>query len=335
MRLYLGMERELLVVDPERPGEARRHLQTLPITSLAVDPLRPERIYCGTFGQGLWRSNNAGDSWSPTPGVMRSALVHSVAVSSVETAHGYGVVYAGTEPAALYRSEDGGATWRELTALQALPSSANWSFPPRPHSNLARWIALHPTRPGRLALAIEAGALVRSDDGGETWQDTRPGSPYDTHTVAFHPARPDLLISAAGDGLFESPDAGDSWRRAEPAPYPYLWGLALHPGDPEVVLVSAAPGPGQGHGLRGETRSGIFRKWRGEPWQASRAGLPDDAGTILPVLTADPATPGAVYALSNKGFFHSRDFGGAWEPLPVPWPNALLRQHAQALAIGA
>jgi hypothetical protein len=55
----------------------------------------------------------------PRPGVF------SVAVSAAE-----GAVYAGTEPSALFRSDDGGETWRELTALLELPSRPTWSFPP-------------------------------------------------------------------------------------------------------------------------------------------------------------------------------------------------------------
>ena len=52
-----------------------------------------------------------------------------------------GAVYAGTEPSALYRSDDGGETWHELESLLELPSRPTWSFPPRPWTSHVRWIA--------------------------------------------------------------------------------------------------------------------------------------------------------------------------------------------------
>jgi photosystem II stability/assembly factor-like uncharacterized protein len=64
----------------------------------------------------------------------------------------------------------------------------------------------------RLFVAIEAGALVRTFDGGRTWRDRVRGGPYDTHTAVTNPLAPGRIYSAAGDGYFESTDAGDSWR---------------------------------------------------------------------------------------------------------------------------
>jgi hypothetical protein len=67
--------------------------------------------------------------------------VYSLAVSPVD-----GAIYAGTEPSALFRSDDGGRTWRELRALLDLPSSPTWSFPPRPWTSHVRWIPPNPTK---------------------------------------------------------------------------------------------------------------------------------------------------------------------------------------------
>src|SRR5512145_1061918 len=98
--------------------------------SLAVDPQNPTRLYCGTWGSGLWRSDDAGKSWHP----VGSGIVHDeITAVAVSPAEG-GVVYAGTEPSAVFRSENGGETWTELSALQSLPSARSWSFPPRPET---------------------------------------------------------------------------------------------------------------------------------------------------------------------------------------------------------
>ena len=79
---------------------------------------------------------------------------------------GLGVVYAGTDPSAVIRSDTGGDNWVELTGLRAPPSTDTWSFPPRPHTHHVRWIEADASVADRVFVAIEAGALVRTFDGG-------------------------------------------------------------------------------------------------------------------------------------------------------------------------
>src|SRR5207302_707597 len=87
-----------------------------------------------------------------------------------------------------------------------------------------RWIEPDPAVSGRVFVAIEAGALVRTLDSGQTWTDRVPGGPYDTHTAATHRLAPGRVYSAAGDGYFESENAGDEWARR----------FATHPQEPGV-----------------------------------------------------------------------------------------------------
>ncbi len=343
---YLAMERGLLVAR-ERDGRwtVERHLAGLQTTCLASDPGRPERIYCGTYGRGLWRSDDAGRSWVPI-GDAGEAMepwdgtgiahprVMAIAVSATERGEGYGVVSAGTEPGALFRSENGGDTWRELTGLHELPSAPTWRFPPRPHTNLVRWIAPDPLVPGRLFVAMEAGALVQSADGGHTWRDRQPGGPFDSHTIGMHPQTPDRLFIAGGDGYCESPDGGATWQWPdEGLSYRYLWSLALDPADPDTVLVTGAPDASHAHHLRGAARSTLFRRVGGAPWEKVERGLPDEEGTVIPVVASHATEPGTFYALSNKGLFRSRDAGASWEDLDLPWAAAFADQHQQALII--
>lgn len=313
--------------------QVERLLDGLPAQCVAADPLRPERLYCGTFGQGLWRSVDGGATWQSLGKTFRSSQVMALAVSPKERAGGLGTVYAGTEATALYRSDDGGSTWRELDALLALPSAPSWSFPPRPYTSHVRAIACDPDVSGRLYVAIEAGALVTSDDGGVTWTDRVPGGPFDSHTLVTPAAVPGLIYSAAGDGYFESRDAARTWARPDDGlPYHYCWGLAADPATPETVLLSAAPGPYQAHNSEG-ARSAVFRKVAGEPWRQVRDGLPPEAGTLASALAASPTEPGVFYAANNTGIYHSRDAGQRWAQLDIPWPERARNQRPEALLV--
>jgi photosystem II stability/assembly factor-like uncharacterized protein len=123
-----------------------------------------------------------------------SDKVTSVLVSQLET------IFVGTEPSALYTSKNGGESWQQISALNSLKSSAMWSFPPRPWTSHIRWIELDATSPNHLYVAIEAGALVQSHDGGITWIDKVNEGPFDTHTMFTHKVAPGHLYCAAGDG---------------------------------------------------------------------------------------------------------------------------------------
>jgi hypothetical protein len=77
---------------------------------MAVDPHNLNRIYAGTFDVGLWISDDAGDHWRPVSAGIKHTRVTAVAVSPTEPKSGYGILWVGTEPSRLYRSEDGGET---------------------------------------------------------------------------------------------------------------------------------------------------------------------------------------------------------------------------------
>jgi len=331
--LYLAMEDSVLVVRDRGGWCSDPALRGRRCRAIAVDPARPERVFCGTADRGLWRSEDGGGSWAPAGEGIAHAHVSSVAVSAAERgADGAGVVYAGTEPSAVFRSEDGGASWRELGGLLDLPSADTWSFPPKPETHHARWVAPDPLVAGRLFVAIEAGALVRSEDGGRTWRDRTPDGPIDTHTLVVHPRVRDRLYSAAGDGWFESDDGGDTWRTpADGLRHDYLWSCAVDPEDPEQVVVSAAEGPYAAHSAA-DAESWLYRREAGSPWRPLHDGLPEPQGTTIGSLAADPVERGVVFAATNHGVFRSPDFGSSWRRLEVEWPARFRRQRVAGLA---
>lgn len=301
---------------------------------LAGDPDRPERIYCGTFDQGLWSSDNEAASWQPVGAGISHDPVMAVAVSPLERPGRYGLVWAGTEPSALFRSEDGGQSWQERPALAQLPSAPTWSFPPRPWTHHVRAIAPDPVEAGRLFVGIELGGVMRSLDGGLTWEDRKPGAQLDAHTLATHPAAPGRVYEAAGGGYAESRDGGATWQGHDTGlAHRYVWGLAVDPGDPDVIVVSAAYGPRQAHDSS-RAESTLYRKEGGRPWQESRAGLAGPRGVRAYVVAVNPAEPGVFYAAGETdSLFRSPDRGLSWERLDVAWPEGYPRRHVAALLV--
>ena len=225
-------------------------------------------------------------------------------------------VWAGTEPSALWRSEDRGRSWERMDGLGRLPSSSEWAFPPRPETHHVRWIACHPRRPERVWLAIEAGALVSTPDGGHTWADRAPGSPRDTHELAIHPERPDTLRVSAGDGYFESPDAGRSWCSPhEGLEVGYLRSVAVDPGDPDVIVVSAASRARSAY-VAGRSDGRVYRRIAVEAcagrWTRVLDGWPRTPENIAPLLLSGDEK-GALWAADERGLHRSLDGGVSWE----------------------
>ena len=122
--------------------------------SIARDPRRPECVFYGLPGQGIWRSNDFGVTWQE---VFRGLPDDRVTALAISTA---GTLYVGTEPSALFISKDSGEAWERCEGMEKLPSADRWSFPPRPDSHHIRWIQHDVGSPKKLFLAIEAGALI-------------------------------------------------------------------------------------------------------------------------------------------------------------------------------
>ncbi len=274
-------------------------------TCLAQDPRNAERAWCGTEGHGVLRSDDGGGSWRAS-GLEEE---HLTAVAASPAARD--LLWAGTEPSALWRSSDGGATWEHVPGLEELPSSSEWSFPPRPETHHVRWIACHPTDAGRIWLAIEAGALVSTPDGGTSWKDRVPSGPFDTHELAIHPERPETLRVAAGDGYYESHDGGESWTQAEHGlEVGYLRSVAIDPGDPDLVVVSAASRPRSAY-VAGRADGRLYRRGGNGVWTRVTEGWPDPPSTIAPLLIGGER-PGELWAADERGVHRSRDGGRSW-----------------------
>jgi photosystem II stability/assembly factor-like uncharacterized protein len=270
---------------------------------LAVDPADPSTLYAGLRDGGVRRSDDGGRTWVDC--ALPESGVFSLAVSAAD-----GAVYAGTEPSRLFRSDDDGASWRELEALLELPSRPTWSFPPRPWTSHVRWIAPSPHEADLLLVGIELGGLMRSSDGGASWQDHRPGAQRDVHSLAWHPRPLGRAYEAGGGGAAFSKDAGESWQPAdEGRDRHYTWSVAVDPDDPDLWYISASTGPYAAHG-RGDPQAFIYRRQAGEAWRSLAGGLPQPLPAMPYALVAGE---GRLFAgLADGQIWESRDRGDSW-----------------------
>jgi photosystem II stability/assembly factor-like uncharacterized protein len=323
MPILVATEREVVVIDGERgTSTSAQGIDGRP-TCLAAQPLAPGRAWCGTSRAGVFRSDDGGVSWRPVG--LAGRLIMSVTASPVDP----DVVWAGTEPSEVWRSADAGTSWEQASRLETLPSSSEWSFPPRPDTHHVRWIACHPLDSDRLWVAIEAGALVSTIDGGRTWRDRVPGGPWDTHELAVHRDAPDALRVSAGDGYFESDDGGRTWRSPGAGlDVGYLRSVAIDPEQPEIVVVSAASGPHSAY-VAGRSDGRLYRRVARGQWERIRDGWPEEPSTIAPLLCAGLAA-GEIWAADERGVHRSDDGGKSWRRV-AGYPGA--PQHLRGVAV--
>lgn len=291
------------------------------VSCLAADPSDSQVIYAGTNGMGVLRSIDSGHTWKPNG--MEGQVVKSLAVSP----HDPKTIYAGTKPATVFVSRDGGNAWEELTGFRRIPNRWWWFSPAEPPDFRAYvfGIAVSPTKPDVVLAGIEFGAVVRSQDGGQTWSRHRGGALRDCHSLKFHAANGDWAYEAGGSGggAAYSRDGGITWRKAK-AGLAKNYGVvcAADPAKPEVWYVAVAPGPGKAYGENAEAY--LYRASGGADWQPiGWAAQPFERMPIA--LVTDPKVPGHLYAgLTSGEVWHTADYGDNWEKIPFTF-NSIWR----------
>lgn len=251
-------------------------------------------LYAGTQGDGVYRSDDGGESWRRAG--LEGRIVKALAVASD------GTVYAGTKPPALFVSRDGGGSWQELESLAAMRRWFWWQPAEKPHTPYVDAVAVSPEA---LLVGIEGGRILRSTNGGETWTRLRQGVAADCHSLTFHPAASSYAYEAAGFGASFSRDDGATWTRCvDGLQGRYAMTLGVDPNDPERWYIGTAP---MLKAHTGEPRASLYRGRIGEPWEKLVDGLDH---LVRAIVFADYT----VYAgLGNGEILCSPD----WEPLPV------------------
>ncbi len=229
---------------------------------------------------GVMMSRDDGKTWEHRDAGIAHNDVYSLGATSL---NGKLRLFAGTEPAHFYLSDDLGETWRESPSLRSGAGVARWTFPGPPHQAHVKVITVAPDDPATIYASIEQGDLLRSTDGGESWREIsgfEGDFDFDVHRLVIHPKSPARLYMMGGTGLCVSDDRGKSWTRYSDTKSPiggYPDQLTYLPSNPEVLVASGA-------------RGNPFT-WMQTAFAGSRIGLSRDHGRTWKILSGGLPAP--------------------------------------------
>ncbi len=274
---------------------------------LEIDRAEPDRLYAATDGDGVWRSDDRGRSWSERNAGLRYKHAFCLAQHP-----GTGDLYVGTEPAAVFRSADGGDTWSEFDSLRRLPERKDWTFPGPPYIPHVKCLGLSASDADVIFGAVEEGWLIRSRDGGASWDNIKDGTEFDSHTVTVLPDDPAIVVSTSGQGAWRSTDGGRSYARSDDGiAYRYLTHIAVHRDRPRTLFTAGTevrpphwrrPGGPGAHFYRSEDA--------GASWRRLGGGLPDRIDAAPRAVAGHPGDPDTVFIGLDDGAIWMSDDGG-------------------------
>ena len=192
-------------------------------------------------------------------------------------------VYAGIEDAALFRSTDGGQSWKELPGLRGSDTGPRWQ--PGAGGMCLHTILLDPSNPQRMFIAISAAGAFRTDDGGKTWKpinrglksqfipDPKAEVGHCVHRIAQHPSRPNTLFMQKHWDVMRTDDAGDNWREISGnLPTDFGFVIDVHAHEPETVYVVPIKSDSEHFPMDGKLR--VYRsRTGGNEWEPLTKGL--------------------------------------------------------------
>jgi len=326
MRILVGTDGGLNVIrwiEGERSGRvSEKHFEGRQVYQLAATD---RRVWAVIPEEGLFFSADNGGSWERAVDRLGGAMVRSLAISPADPS----TVFAGTEPAGLFVSRNGGQDWEEFPAFRDLGTRESWrDYGDR--SAHVETIACDPNDPRRIYAGVEIGGAYRTDDGGLSWSGINEGIFDDIHEIEVDPWEPSRVYAATGGGLHISRDRGLHWRRHESELGElYCTRLDLVSRGVEVssslqsrlVLATADSTPSEWRGRRGDAKA---RLWlspdAGETWTPLALTGVKDKGAITEVAD-DPATEGAgLIGTSSGNLYYGRAAGGKWTRIMFGMP---------------
>lgn len=342
--LAIGTRKGMFIAR-SRDGENRWDVgpiqfSTLPVNAIAIDAARKRMVAAVLnpfYGASLVFSDDLGATWSEPardaadapiafPKETGAALdgIWQLRYSPAEP----GVIYAGVEPHAVFRSTDDGRTFELVTGLWEHPHRTQWM--PGAGGKCLHTVLPHPTDPKTVTVGISSGGVYQTTDGGQSWAPRNAGlrwafqpsdDPYPEfgqciHKIDFHPSNPDRLFLQLHGGVYRSDDGAGSWQRIDKGlPADFGFPIVVHPHRPDTVYV--LPLHADQDRTPADHRYRVYRSDdAGESWRPLADGLPDEPcyGTVLrDAMCADDGDPAGIYFGTRDGcVYASRDDGETW-----------------------
>jgi photosystem II stability/assembly factor-like uncharacterized protein len=346
-----------------RSDEARRdwewegpHFQMQAVYSTMVDKRGGStRLLAGSasswFGPQVYRSDDLGQTWDETPnGALRFPEDTGATLASVwqlqpgSAAGDDAVVWAGTEPGAVFRSTDRGETFELVRGLWDHPQRAEWG---EGYGGQAFHTLLpHPTDPDRVLAAISTGGVYVTEDGGETWSASNTGVKAEfmpgersypefgqcVHKVARDSADPERLYLQNHGGVYRSDDGGATWNDIAPGlPTEFGFAMVAHPHRGDTAY--SFPISDAGARWPVDAKARVARTTdAGRSWELLGEGsLPDEyyAAVMRDAMCADDHEVAGLYVGGRNGsVFCSPDEGETWAEIHRDLPDVLVVRAA-------
>jgi photosystem II stability/assembly factor-like uncharacterized protein len=295
----------------------------------------------GHWGPTVYRSDDLGSTWQETEGgALRFPAETGAALEHVWQLLPAGtdqpdVVWAGTEPSALFRSDDGGETFALVEGLWNHPHRPTWT--PGGGGLCLHTVVPHPADPARITVAMSTGGVYRTSDGGATWEpanrgvaapflpDPEPEYGQCVHKIASHPQRPEQFFLQNHGGVYRSDDDARTWTSiGEGLPATFGFPVIVHPHQPGVAYVF--PLVADASRMPPEARARVFRTPdAGATWEALDDGLPAEHAyfaVLRDAMCADLGQPAGIYFGTRNGeVYASSDEGDSWAAVATHLPD--------------
>ena len=345
---------------------------------LKGSPAEPNRLFAsqtsGWFGQIIQRSDDGGKTWetpgggpTTTPDGMPQGESNKFVYEGEIGKHLWydgtqhpwefkrvwhlepslsdpDTVYAGVEDAALFKTTDGGKTWKELPALR---NAKGHLWQPGAGGMAVHTILLDPKNANRIFIAISAGGVFRTDDGGKSWKPITKGlkSQFElpdpdaevghcVHRIAMHRSRPDVLFMQKHWDVMRSDNAGESWHEVSGnLPSDFGFPIDVNANEPETIYVVPIKSDSEHFPPDGKLR--VYRsRSGGNEWEPLTQGLPQKdcyVNVLRDAMAVDSLDPCGVYFGTTGGqVYASAKNGDSWNPIVRDLP-AVLSVEVQTL----